>query len=102
VPTQAVRDCVADYLGDPFIREGRIDHYPLVQAINSLIREAIEADRRGRTFSPTELDKAREEGVRMGLEAAVKIVQDNLAFGVKAHIIRAIRAFDPAAVQRGE
>jgi hypothetical protein len=30
--TQADRDAAADYLGDIFIRDGRVDHHPLVQA----------------------------------------------------------------------
>jgi len=36
--------------------------------------------------------EAELRGIKLGLEAAAKVVHDNLAFGVKATIIRAIRA----------
>lgn len=43
-------------------------------------RAAIEADRRGRTFSPTELDQARAEGRGEGLEEAARVFEEKASF----------------------
>jgi hypothetical protein len=46
--------------------------------------------------------RERIEAAKAMQEAAVKAVQDNLAFSIKVTIIKAIRALDPVKIAGGE
>jgi hypothetical protein len=60
------------------------------------------ANEAGATVIEAALSRARIEGAKAMQEAAVKAVQDNLAFSIKVIIIKAIRALDPVKIAGGE
>ena len=107
---QQDRDAAADYMRGsiamqcraPFrlaIREGKMDGHALVEAFAAHRVAAIEADRRGRTFSPDEVMLAEQRGYDRAIEQVVAWLEE---FGNHPPAPNCERCNAAAAISAGE